>query len=595
MTRSRFPVPSKYAVLHVTALIVALCSFAYELVYSELLTIMYGGTVTQYGLTIGLFFSSLGVGSYLSQHLDDSRPANFLRVQLYLAISAPAGFLFILWLNTANPLTAVPPVVTETIARLPVVVVGVLSGFELPLLLSLVNRTDEQSDSSPTVERILAHIDRACHYGASLLFHTDTDEGDYHDYSTVLAMDYLGGLAGALIYVFYLYPTLGLIPSIFCLALLNGVAALLFAARLSSRPWGVLAAVGDSLPTDGAVSTREGMSVFVSLLLVTTLLTGAVVSHDTVDRELSEYYLEGMIENEYPADTIDASVTNIDTTKHQQVVDYERQWKGDSQNRLFAGSSEQCMRLDTAVQLCESWADSYHHGLVDVPMTLFENSSNTNVLLVGGGDWIAVNYLRDHNVSVDQVDLDGEFMEAAKTDSLLRQYHDDAYQYDRLDTHQADAYSYLAESDKQYDLILLDLPGATSDDALRLYSTEFYTLLNEHLADDGVLGTWVYSKYTYGEHHKAYLNTVVDAGFTSYLSYWAHDDLNNDGTSQLGERFYLFAPDDRSGGLHVGQGTSYVKRYDDAYAEQSWATTPTYDGVAANSIFHPNYDIIIDS
>jgi spermidine synthase len=45
---------SKQAILHAAAFIVALCSFAYELVYSELLTVMYGGAVIQYGLTIGL-------------------------------------------------------------------------------------------------------------------------------------------------------------------------------------------------------------------------------------------------------------------------------------------------------------------------------------------------------------------------------------------------------------------------------------------------------------------------------------------------------------------------------------------------------------
>jgi hypothetical protein len=37
---------------------------------------MYGGTVTQYGLTIGIFFSSLGIGSYIAKQFDETRPEN---------------------------------------------------------------------------------------------------------------------------------------------------------------------------------------------------------------------------------------------------------------------------------------------------------------------------------------------------------------------------------------------------------------------------------------------------------------------------------------------------------------------------------------
>ncbi|MFC7072640.1 spermidine synthase [Halovenus rubra] len=586
--------PSKQSVLHVTALVVALCSFAYELVYSELLTIIYGGTVTQYGLTIGLFFSSLGIGSYLCQHLDDNRPSNFFRVQLYLAFIAPAGFLFILWLNTASPLANVPSVIPQAIARTPVIAVGVLSGFELPLLLSMVNNTEQDTIAHSGVERAHNAVSSGCRRVTSVLFHTASGDSDYTQYSTVLAMDYLGGLAGALIYVFYLYPELGLIPSVFVLALLNCVAALMFTLRFSARPWGIFNSQ-ESPGVESAVGTREHAAVFISLLLLTSVLGGAVVSHDTVDQELSEYYIEDIIEDEYPSDTVEASVSTLSTTQHQQIVQYERRWVGDSDNKLFPGSSEECLRLDTAIQLCDSWANSYHNGLVDVPMTMFENSTATDVLLLGGGDWIAADHLREHGVSVDQVDLDGEFMEQSKTNEYLSQYHNDAYQYEHLDSHQQDAYTYLANTDETYDLILLDLPGATSDDTLRLYTTEFYALLNEHLSTDGVLGTWTYSQYSYGDHHKAYLNTVSDAGFTSQLPYWAYDDLNNNGETQLGERFYLFSTEKRAKSLTPHTGSNYVQRYSERYSEASWQDIPTYDGVEVNSIFDPNYDVIIDS
>src|SRR6056297_3124840 len=82
--------------------VVSFCSFAYEFVYSELLTVMYGGTVTQYVITVGLFFFSLGVGSALSDDLDGDRPANLFRTEVYLAVVAPAGFLLIVALNSVR-------------------------------------------------------------------------------------------------------------------------------------------------------------------------------------------------------------------------------------------------------------------------------------------------------------------------------------------------------------------------------------------------------------------------------------------------------------------------------------------------------------
>jgi len=504
MSGSTPPVVSKQATLHGIACIVALCSFAYELVYSELLTVMYGGTVTQYGLTIGLFFSSLGVGSFLVRHFDDAQHANLFRTEVYLALAAPVGFLFILWLNTAALPQALPNGVVQVAARLPVVVVGVLSGFELPLLLSMVQ--SEAGSTSPPgwIERLGRTVENSSYRVLSILFHTDRESTEYDTYSTVLAMDYLGGLFGALVYVFVLYPRLGLIPSVFVLALLNGLAALLFVFRFSDR-W-------ELINTDNRViRTHEHRAVLVACLLLTAVYAGVAVQHQAVDDELTGYYMESLIEDEHPRETVSASITDQYTTRNQQVVRYERSWNGESRNQLFSGASDTCLRLDSAIQLCDSWADSYHHGLVDVPMTMYENSTKTEVLLVGGGDWIAANYLREHNVSVDQVDLDGEFMNRTKDSEFLERYHDDAYEYDHLTVYRQDIYTYLQQTDREYDLILLDLPGAKSDELLHLYSVEFYSMLADRLSDDGIVVTWGYSGYTYGPHNKAYMNTVGEA------------------------------------------------------------------------------------
>ena len=583
---------SKQATLHVIACLVALCSFAYELVYSELLTVMYGGTVTQYGLTIGLFFSSLGVGSFLVRHFDDTQHANFFRTEVYLALAAPVGFLFVLWLNTAVLPQALPNGILQVAARLPVVVVGVLSGFELPLLLSMV-RSESGSTSTPGwVNRLDRVVETVSFRLLSVVFHTDRDSTKYDTDSTVLAMDYLGGLLGALVYVFVLYPQLGLIPSVFVLALLNCLAALLFVAQFSDR-WAVSVRWDSTASDDSTIITNEHRVVLVVCLLLTAVYAGVSVQHQAVDDELTGYYMESLIEDEHPQDTVSALITNQYTTRNQQVVRYERSWNGKSDNQLFTGDSDTCLRLDSAIQLCDSWADSYHRGLVDVPMTMYENSTDTEVLLVGGGDWIAANYLRDHGVSVDQVDLDGEFMNRSKDSAFLARYHNDAYEYDNLTVYQQDIYTYLQGTDREYDLVLLDLPGAKSDDLLQLYSVEFYSLLADSLSEEGLVVTWGYSGYTYGPHNKAYMNTVREAGFDHRMAYYASRKV--DGTDQLGERFFVFAPDRPQSTIIPANGTAYVRANSDQYGSVDWQETPQYAGVEPNSVFDPNYDLVVET
>jgi spermidine synthase len=583
---------SKQAVLHTVAFVVSLCSFAYELVYSELLTVMYGGALTQYGLTIGLFFSSLGLGSYLSAHLDDDRDGNFFRAEVYLAFSAPVGVLFIILLNTVEIPAAVPDGAVQTLARLPVVVVGALSGFELPLLLSMVKSEYGDRKGLRGWRKTAAdYVNEVAYRFARMFFHTSRSGNEYSAYSTVLAMDYLGGLGGALVYVFVLYPEVGLIPSVFLLALLNCFVALVFVARFSSQPWGVFGGGGEKRN----IVTQEHTVLFVACLVLTVAYAGVGLQSQQVDSEVSEYYLEDVIEENWPEGTIEANVTDQTTTRYQRIVEYNRTWVGESENTRFAGSTDTCMRLDEAIQFCESWIDSYHSGLVDVPMTMYPNSAETDVLLIGGGDYVAVDNLRSHGVNVDQVDIDGEFLERAKSDSFLRQYHDDAYTYENLSVYQQDAYAYLQSTDRKYDLILLDLPGAKTDEMLNLYSVSFYSMLRSHLTERGVVVTWGYSKYTFGDHYKAYMNTVSEAGFRYKSGYWAYEDLNQNGETQLGERFYMLAPDEDRPTVTPEAGTKYVRRYSDRYRQHEWQPTPTYEDVQTNRVFHPNYDILVET
>ena len=575
--------------LLVLTFVVSFCSFAYEFVYSELLTVMYGGTVTQYVITVGLYFFSLGIGAALSDDLNAAdHGGNFFRTEVLLAAVAPAGFLLVVGINSVRIPQAVPPELLWGLARLPVVVVGFLSGFELPLLTHMVDDLDAEDAATPAwLRRVGRRIHDATVACLGVVWNVERKEGKRSGLSVVLAMDYVGGLFGAVVYARVLYPGLGLIPTIFVLALLNAAAALVFVARFGDWSW---TPASGSTPLVG----RVPRTLLVVCLLLTASYAGVVAKHETADERLSELYLEQGIENEYPPGAMRAEVTSQSTTTYQHVVRYERTWTGSGPNPHFTGRTEQCLRLGSAVQLCDSWADSYHEGLVDVPMSMVDHGPETKVLVVGGGDWVAVDHLRQYNVTVDQVDLDAEFMNQTKDDPFFSRWHDDAYEYDRLNTTVGDGYRYLQQTNETYDLVLLDVPGATDDDLLKLYSAEFYRSVREQLSEDGMMVTWAYSADSYPEHHKAFTNTLRAAGFTQQLPYWAWEDLDSDEEIERVERFYLLAPGDRKS-LPVENGTEYVRQYRDRYDDTSWRTVPRYRGVRVNSIFHPNYDILVDT
>lgn len=569
MTESTFgPLTDRRVKLGLT-FVVAFCSIAYELVYSEFLTVFYGGTVLRYSITIGLYMFSLGVGAFLSPQLGDTE-SNFLRTEVYLAVAGPLGAGLIVAVN-AFPAVTFPGKyeLGLAISHVPILVVGLLSGFEIPLLEDLVADRD-----GGVFGRLGSLPRRGAARVLGVLFTVEPSDNDA--LSEVLGVDYLGSLAGTVVYALVLYPDHGLVVSVLALGLLNALAALTFAAwtlsdatrlsRPSAGHWRVLVVVG---------------------LLVSGSYAGLVANGQTVDRYVTGSYVEDEITGEYRPGNVDVTVREYRTTAYQRITVYDR-------NVTAHEGTERCLRLDGAIQLCDSWVDSYHAGLVDVPVSAYENRSSLDVLLVGGGDYVAVDHLRRYDADVDQVDIDGEFLQYAREDPYVRRFNDEAYRYDRLNTTVGDAVEYLRGSERRYDLILLDVPGARSDDALGLYSTEFYRLLRGHLTERGLVATWTYSKYADAEHHAAYVNTVRAAGFDRFAPYDVYEDLDGDGDEERGERFYVLS-DGPTPTFELDRAEGeYVPRHADRIGPVEWRRLPRYRGVEPNSVFDPNYDIVIE-
>lgn len=134
MAFSRFSTNEQNHLALVTFLF-AFASLAYELVIAQLLTALLGGTILRYCTTIGLYTCALGFGSLLADAVSEKKLVRWLigvevGLILFGALSAPL-------LIELVPVLGFGSVALSVLGYLVVVVIGLLSGVELPLLLKL--------------------------------------------------------------------------------------------------------------------------------------------------------------------------------------------------------------------------------------------------------------------------------------------------------------------------------------------------------------------------------------------------------------------------------------------------------------------------
>jgi len=230
----------------------------------------------------------------------------------------------------------------------------------------------------------------------------------------------------------------------------------------------------------------------------------------------------------------------------------------------------------------------YHAGLVDVPMAFFENTSNMSVLLIGGGDGIAVNYLKKYNVSIDQVDIDKEFVEYGKNSVFVSKYQNNSFDYSLLNLTINDGFSYIRNTQKKYDLVILDLPGLKEDKLLPLYSKEFFLSVNRVLKNNGIAITWVYSFKDNPEYEKVLMNTIAASDFKYFINYSSY----NVNETRFSIEDYILFSDSNNRKINTSK-SEYTNQLSKTYSYLSWDNFIFSEDTQINSVFKPSYKILI--
>ncbi|MGI9489394.1 MAG: polyamine aminopropyltransferase [Geminicoccaceae bacterium] len=178
--------PNAYGALLAGTFVIAICGLVYELLAGTLSSYLLGDSVYQFSIVIGLFMTAMGLGAYLSRHVEVRLENAFVITQIALGIigGLAAPMLFFAFVSLDN---------YEAFLFLICAAIGTLVGLEIPLITRILKQ-----------ERTLEI-----------------------NISNILTADYIGALVAAILFPLVLVPQLGLISTGFVFGLLNLAVALL--------------------------------------------------------------------------------------------------------------------------------------------------------------------------------------------------------------------------------------------------------------------------------------------------------------------------------------------------------------------------------
>ena len=406
--------------------VVAASGLVYELIAGAISSYLLGDAVTQFSLVIGVFLSAMGLGSYLTQFVKKDLLELFVKLELWIALVGGVSSL-IIFATSAFLHQAFLPIFYALCAT-----IGALVGAEIPLLIRILK--DEEGD----VEKAL---------------------------SNVLALDYVGALAGSIIFPFVVLPWIGISRASVVFGVLNLAVA-----------W-----IGLKMLPKARIKKLRPLFFGVGVILATAFVS----SNQLV------YFFEDMLYQD--------KIIYSKDTKYQRII--ITRWKNDI--RMYLNGHVQFSSIDEF---------RYHESLVHPAMSIMTEPPK-EVLILGGGDGLVVRELLKYDSlkQIDLIDIDPTITELAMERPELRYLNEDSLFSDKVNIYHEDAMQFLEETEQFYDLVIIDLPDPNTEALSKLYSTAFYALVYRRLSIDGMMVTQSTSPYFARRAYWCIANTVETA------------------------------------------------------------------------------------
>ncbi|MDY6958278.1 MAG: hypothetical protein SVK08_03890 [Halobacteriota archaeon] len=448
-------------VIAITLLSTGAASMIYEVALIREFTILLGSSFYSGAIVLSAIMGGLAIGSFLIGRLSDR-------------VKNPFILLFTLEM---------------LIALISLFIVPVTRGFALSdewVLTDVIISTFKLVGLSPTSWHILLIYSSgillipAILMGGELpvaikiLSKSDTRRiGEVTGFAYFL--DTIGGIFGAISAGIIMIPLIGSIRTVHIGGILNTIGAtsvafyILFLARKMGQDMG-------KLPYDGPIGEKDSrLKVF--LLIAIVLILPALFTWGYLQADELEY------------------TTTLDLYSGQMILD-QRQSKFQTITVVEHNILGRVLFLDGKEQISESDDEPYSEALVLPAMvTMLGNRDEPiDVLLIGGGDLgcleVLTRFSDEDLKSVTLVDLDPEVIEVSK--EYFKSIHNDSWKDDRLDYIAMDGRKYVRDAirnQREYDIIILDLPDPNDDLLATFYSLEFYSELYQLLSEDGIIAT----------------------------------------------------------------------------------------------------------
>ncbi len=448
-----------------SAFVMGACGLIYEYVLSVLGNHLIGSSYEEIFIVIGIMMFAMGIGAGFQRYIHSALFERFLLIEIVLGLIG--GFsgivIYLAFIHTESH---------RVILYAFSLAVGILIGMEIPLIIRINQK--------------YAHD-----LSANL--------------SEILSMDYVGALAGALLFTYVLLSSFTLARIGFILGLVNvGVAAvgtLCFLKQVEHR-----ALVGGF-----------------ALLAAGALLLGLIQAEDWTRYSEQRYYRDPIVESL--------------TTRYQHLVLTRR----DDRLNLYINGHLQFSSRDEKI---------YHELLIHPAMHLAP--SRKRVLILGGGDGLALREVLEYPEveAVTLVDLDREVVRLASEQPDLVRLNQGAFLDRRVrvidpsavtpgervevgmrsqrpsemfsgELHPLaevrvmimDADRFVRETEGLFDVVFIDLPDPGELELAKLYSVDFYSALRERVAPMGLLSVQSTSPFYAGKVFHCIGMTLAAAGF----------------------------------------------------------------------------------
>lgn len=259
--------------------------------------------------------------------------------------------------------------------------------------------------------------------------------------SRVFTFDYIGALLASVIFPLVLVPYLGLIRTSYLFGLLNVLVALLLCFKFAAEiPW----------------SRYLKLSSFIVIM---GLLYGFVSA---------DWIMKTSENASYPDKIIYAT-----STPYQRII----LTKNDHELRLYLNGNLQFSSADEY---------RYHEALIHPGLASLQNPQN--VLILGGGDGLAVREILKYPSikSITLVDLDPAMTHLFTSNKMLTDLNKNSLSSPLVHIINSDAFVWLKSNTKKFDFITVDFPDPSNFSIGKLYTKTFYDALYQALEPNGM-------------------------------------------------------------------------------------------------------------